>query len=175
MRIPEFVQNLIICKISGERTRLAGETVPESVFKSDNNPNDGGSPHNVIDLNFLTSSKTSADQYGKTWFRFQLDQIHCVKHVLSFKDDGTVRRWWICTATGCSICDGERCSIFALMVYIENTEEYFSPPAFPDCKYGDTVKVERNALDGSRFTGYEFAIFVKGEARDGVFDFCYYC
>ena len=142
------------------------------MLKSDNNPDDGGSPQNAVDLNFLTYSKTSADLAGKTWFRFQLDQIHCVKQVVSFKEDSTVRRKWTCTGTECNNnCEGDRCSIFALTVYVQTAVELEDFPAFPDCKYGDTVQVARTAENGNRFTGYEFAIIVQGEDRKRVVNF----
>ena len=139
-----------------------------SAVKSDNDPDDEGSPNNVIDLDFTTFSKTAAGTDGKTWFRFKLDRTQCVKKVWSFQHNGEYRRYWTCASTGCTACEGDRCNIFALAVYIESAggEEDF--PTLPDCRYGDTVQVERTSDDGNKLTEYELAIIVKGETKTRV-------
>ena len=70
---------------------------------------------------------------------------------------GTPYLTWTCTNTDCNKCVGDDCSYYTLTVSTEGTVSDLSPVA--DCKYGDTVKLER--ANGQGFAMYEIAIVGK--------------
>ena len=65
--------------------------------------------------------------------------------------DGNPHLNWTCTEIDCSNCDGNYCNLYTLTVSTEGAVSDLSP--VPDCKYGDTVKLEKS--DGSVFVVYE--------------------
>ena len=83
--------------------------------------------------------------------------MYCVQQVIWYNIDGTPHRTWTCTDTDCNNCEGDYCNYFTLTVSTEGAVSDLSPVS--DCKYGDTVKLER--IDGSRFGLYEIAIVGK--------------
>ena len=83
--------------------------------------------------------------------------MFCVKQLIWYRNDGTPVFTWTCTETDCSNCVGEYCSIFTLTVSTEEDVSDLSPVS--DCKYGDTVKLER--VDGNGFYVREIAIVGK--------------
>ena len=77
----------------------------------------------------------------------------CIEQVKEHYGDGTPKRTHTCTS---SVSDCSGVSDFFLTVTIENTELPGDLPLIADCKYGDTVKLERRG--GDVFTVAEMAI-----------------
>ena len=69
--------------------------------------------------------------------------------------DGTPHLTWTCTDTDCSKCEGDYCSDFTLTVSTEGAVSDLSPVS--NCKYGDTVKLER-VVGSDQFSVFEIAI-----------------
>ena len=84
--------------------------------------------------------------------------MYCVEQVILYLSDGTPFLTWICTDTDCSYCVGSWCSYYTLTVSTEEDVSDLSPVS--DCKYGDTVKLEKVRGD-SYFSVYEIAIVGK--------------
>ena len=80
--------------------------------------------------------------------------MDCVRQVIWYKDDGTPSKTWNCTNTGCVA--GSSGSM-TLTVFTKEDVSDLSPVS--DCKYGDTVKLEK--LSGYAFAVYEMAILGK--------------
>ena len=98
----------------------------------------------AIDGDMATMSKVYP---GSGWLQIKLDQVHCVKHVISYSSNGRRNLPWTCTQTNCSICEGDLCGrLNVTVINMEAKSETF----LPDCKYGDTVKLEAtdNLEDG---------------------------
>ena len=79
--------------------------------------------------------------------------------MIRYRSDGTPFLTWTCTDTDCSKCVGSDCSYYTLTVSTEGAVSDLSPVS--DCKYGDTVKLER-VSGGDRFNVWE--IVVVGES-----------
>ena len=82
---------------------------------------------------------------GTTWLKVILDKTHCVEEVIWYYDSGTPVNTWTCSDSDCSICVGYHCADFPLSVRIEGAGTDLS--SVLNCRYGDTVKLERK--DGS--------------------------
>ena len=152
-----------IHSIPATRERLPGEITPESATQSctyDGNEDQYAAEH-AIDLDLGTYSMTCARPDGTTWFQLKLDQVHCVEQVREYNTDGSARRTWTCSNSDCSHCEGSACNkYYSITVSSEETE---LPPVL-DCKYGDTVKLERT--DKSYDTLWVFEISVTGDKGD---------
>ena len=113
----------------------------------------------AIDLDLETESRTTADSEGVVWFKLTLDQVNCVQQVIQLSSDGGYARTWTCSDADCSICDYSKCSKVTVTVSTEG--------AYPDilastsdCKYGDTLKLERGD-DRTELGLWEIAVISK--------------
>ena len=109
----------------------------------------------AIDLKLGTRSWTVPASDGTTWLKLTLDKVYCIEQVIRYRNDGTSHLTWTCTDTDCSNCEGDKCDEFTQTVSTEGTVSDLSPVS--DCKYGDTVKLERVG-GGDRFSVFEIAI-----------------
>ena len=110
-----------------------------------------GEAGNAIDLDPDTRSHTGAGSDGTVWFKLTLDKVFCVQQMIWYSRDGisTPYMTWTCTDTDCSHCVcgsncvgySDYCSYYTLTVSTEGAVSDLSPVS--DCKYGDTVKLER--------------------------------
>ena len=139
--------------------REAGEIIPVTAEHSATKNNDEASYAAVraIDLDLRTRSRTVPGSDGTIWLKLTLDKVYCVQQVMRYIDDGTPLLTWTCTDTDCSKCVGAMCSDFTLTVSTEGAVSDLSPVS--DCKYGDTVKLEK--VDGDGLRVYEIAIVGK--------------
>ena len=100
----------------------------------------------AIDLDYETRSFTVPGTDGKSWLKITLDKTHCVKTVIWFMEDRNAHLTWTCTENDCSNCEGDYCSYYTLTVSTEGAVSDLSPVS--DCKYGDTVKLEKVIDEG---------------------------
>ena len=113
----------------------------------------------AIDLDLETQSMTTADSDGVVWFKLTLDQVHCVQQVIQFSGDGSYARTWTCSDADCSICDFGGCSKVTVTVSTEGAYPDILAPTL-DCKYGDTLKLERGD-DKTELGLWEIAVISK--------------
>ena len=145
------------------RERLPGEIIPVSTEHS-NTADDNTMKYAAvrsIDLDLQTWSWTSSGAEG-TWLRVNLNEVHCVQRV-----QWHPYRTWSCTDSACSGCEGDRyCDSYSLSVNISDRTaiNYILHP-ISDCKYGDTVKLQRNEADSSIFFVFEIIIIGKEGER----------
>ena len=143
--------------ISATRERVADEIIPVSVehsaTKYDNEASNGAG--NAIDLDLGTRSYTVPRSEGNAWLRVTLDKVYCVQQVI--RHYGTQFNTLTCTDSDCSKCEGDWCNKLILTVSTEGAISDLAPVS--DCKYGDTVKLER--IDRSSFKVYEIVIIGK--------------
>ncbi|XP_063693694.1 uncharacterized protein LOC134825448 [Bolinopsis microptera] len=149
--VDNMVFDISVTEKKGMRPILVDEVFPvraeQSRTKDDNKKKNGA--HLAIDLNLLTRSVTYPGAGGSIWFKVTLDQVSCVDQIVSyFRNDGRPSLTWTCSKAGCS-CNGRHCNKYSLTVYREGAVD--SIPSVPDCKYGDTVKIERTDNTGSSF------------------------
>ena len=139
--------------------READEIIPVSAEQSATLDNDEAKygAGRAIDLYLGTRSKPVPASDGTTWLKVTLDRVYCIEQVIWYRNDGTPFLTWTCTDTDCSNCVGGACNYYTLTVSTEGAVSDLSPVS--DCKYGDTVKLER--VDGSSFNVYEIAIVGK--------------
>ena len=148
------------------RERLPGEITPVSAEQSHthNDNEEHYAASHAIDLDLDTESFTATGSDSTVWLKVKLDNRNCIHQVIWYNQDGNLYRDWTCSSTDCSTCRGKYCSIFALTVSSERTSSD-GQPTVSDCKYGDTVKIERTDW-GARFWVYELAVHGKqGEIR----------
>ena len=69
--------------------------------------------------------------------------MYCVEKVILLGSIGSIDRIWECTKDDCSNCEGLRCDKYTLTVSTEGEVSDLSPVS--DCRYGDTVILERGA------------------------------
>ena len=152
--IPNYVN------ISATRERTTGEITPVSAEHSATKSNDEVqfAAGNAIDLVYDTRSWTVAGAKGTVWLKITLDKVYCLQEVIWFENSETPFLTWTCTENHCSNCAGASCSDFALTVSTEGSVSDLSP--ISDCRYGDTVKVQRVGST-SGFGLNEFAAFKK--------------
>ena len=140
------------------REKVPGEITPVKLFHSatlDNNEANNAAKR-AVDMNFLTQSYTGNGP-GGNWFRFILDQIHCVQKVLKYENTGVPHQTWTCSESGCS-CEGDNyCKIYTLTVSTEGASSNLSPVS--DCKYGNTLEYKRTS--GHNFDINEMVIIGK--------------
>ena len=81
--------------------------------------------------------------------------------VIWFYGNGDPIITWTCTEKDCSDCntDYSNCKHYTLTVSIEEAVSDLSPVL--NCRYGDTVKLERKDPDGSSLEVIEIAVFGK--------------
>ena len=143
--------------ITATRVREDGEIIPVSVEQSatkDNNEASYGAGR-AIDLDLGTRSRTEPGSDGTIWLKLTLDKVYCVQQVIRYRSDGTPLLTWTCTDTDCYNCVGDYCNDYTLTVSTKEDVSDLSPVS--NCKYGDTVKLER--VSGSdQFSAFEIAI-----------------
>ena len=136
--------------------RDAGEITPvraeQSATYSNNEALHGAG--RAIDLNLDTYNHAVAGSDGTFWLKLTLDKVYCVEQAIWFLSDGIPFQTWTCTDSDCSNCVGDYCSSYTLTVSAEGAVSDLSPVS--DCKYGDTVKLEK--VSGDSFGVYEIAI-----------------
>ena len=89
---------------------------------------------------------------GKSWLKITLDKVYCVKEVMTFNETGSPSIKWTCSKADCNNCTiSSFCSSYTLTVTGAGAAQGKS-----DCKYGDTVELEKNS--GSTIYVYEVAI-----------------
>ena len=154
-----------MCVISATRQRLSDEIIPASAEHSRtyrDNEEVYAAAH-AIDLDPDTSAYTQQNSDGEAWLKVNLAELNCIHQVIWYNSDSSPYLTWTCTSTDCSSCEGNICSNFLLTTSGEITSSE-DLPLIPDCKYGDTVKIDR--VSGSSFYVYEIAITGKqGEIR----------
>ena len=132
-------------KFSAARKRVAGEIVPTGAENSktpEQTDENNYKAANAIDLDLNTKSWPFPKVPGGTvWLKITLGHIHCVQKVMRYKSNGTVYQNWTCTENDCSTCTGSYCHFFDVRVSAEG--EGLDVPPFSDCRYGDTVKLEK--------------------------------
>ena len=143
------------------RDREAGEITPvraeQSSTRDEDEENYGA--ERAIDMNYLTQPSIVADTDGRAWIKITLDKTSCVKHVMWYSSGGSVASNWTCTQVDdCGNCEGSFCDLFNVTTSIEGAESDLS--SVLNCKYGDTVKLER-ITSGSGFGPSEIAIIGK--------------
>ena len=154
-----------MCVISATRERLPNEIIPDSAENSytyQDNEKTYAAAH-AIDLAWNTRSATSAGSDGKIWLKVNLGKLISIHQVIRYRTDVNPYNAWTCTSSGCSYCEGSSCSKYLLTTSSEGTSSD-DLPLIADCKYGDTVKLER--LKSGWFDVHEIAIIGKqGEIR----------
>ena len=140
------------------RERQPGEITPVSAEQSqtyDDNEKCCAASH-AIDLDLNTWSYTT---YGSSWLKVKLEKTFCILQVVSYYQDGNPLDTWTCSSTKCSACEGDYgCYLYSLTVSSERTSSD-GRPLVSDCKYGDTVMIERT--DGGAFSAAELAVIGK--------------
>ena len=109
----------------------------------------------AIDLEMGPYSWTAKNQNDEVWLKVKLGEINCIQLVIWYGYYGNHERNWTCTSSDCSTCEGEFCSNYLLTVSSERKSSDDLPP-IADCKYGDTVKLEKYTLTG--FSVREIAV-----------------
>ena len=141
------------------RERVAGEITPVSAEHSATHNNDEVQygAGNAIDLVLDSRSWTVAGTDGTVWLKITLDKVYCVEKVITYILTGAPSGTWTCTKDDCSNCEGNWCSLYTMTVSTEGAVSDLSPVS--DCKYGDTVKVQRTG--GSTIGMFEIAVIRK--------------
>ena len=139
------------------RERLPMEIIPVSAEQSRTNEDneDEYAASHAIDLDLDTRSRTRPDTDGAIWLKVKLANVNCIYQVLRYNENGNLYRNWTCSSTDCSTCEGSNCDLFALTVSIERGSSD-GLPTMSDCKYGDTVTIQRT--DNKTFSVYEVAV-----------------
>ena len=153
-----------MCLISATRQRLSDEITPVSVEHSGTKDDDEEccAAAHATDLELRTRSFTIPGSDGNAWLKVNLAKLNCIHQVIRYYK-GNPYYTWTCTSTDCSSCKGNYCSDYLLTVSAERTSSD-DLPIIPDCRYGDTVKLE--LVSGGIFSVYEIAITGKqGEIR----------
>ena len=148
-----------------KRQRENGEVVPSGVQHSRTFQGDEQwfAAANAVDLVWDTRSRTeSASDKTRAWLEVTLPDLHCVQSVVEFNSKGSRERTWTCCSTNCNRCVGELCDTYPLTVSTDTSTS--SLPLLPDCRWGDTVRVQRAELGSLSI--YELAVIGKsGEIR----------
>ena len=154
-----------LCEISASRERLPDEIIPVNAEQSrtaNDNEKDFAAAR-AIDGDLDTRSNTSRGSDGKVWLKLNLAKLNCIQQVIRYRPSGDRRLTWTCTNSNCSTCKGDKCSQLLLTTSIERTSSD-DLPLIADCKYGDTINLER--VKGDNLGVYEIAITGKrGEIR----------
>ena len=120
----------------------------------------------AFDLDFSTRVVSGQASDGGVWIAATLDHIYCVDYVLKYKANGTVQFRWECSGDDCADCtfvgNPNRivtCKVIRLLVQASHL-----PPELPrqaNCKYGDSVKIERFSGDPDTIIVTEIAVFTR--------------
>ena len=161
LMIYQLILSLSLSHCGKMRERLAGEVIPVS---AEHTGNKASSENNIaayaIDLDLDTKSVATSSA-GLKWLKIQLDRIYCIDKVVRFQQGGSAGTTWTCSETDCSSCEGKSCeSNMKLTTFFEG-EEPAGLSHDPDCKHGDTVKLEKS--DGGQITTWEIGVFERTE------------
>ena len=107
----------------------------QSSTKDDDNEQHGAAL--AIDMNMDTQSDTGVVY---SWLKLNLGREHCVEKVIVHLKN---QRNWTCTKQDCSSCTGSGpyCDFYVVTVGFEEGESTLTPVS--DCKYGDSVRIEK--------------------------------
>ena len=141
--------------------REAGEIIPVSAKHSRALHNDEATyrAKHAIDLDLDTNSYTKAGSDGTCWLKLILDKVYCVQHLKLYWPSGDPVFTLTCTYSDCNKCEGSYCDLYTLTVSTEEDVSDLSPES--DCKYGDTVKLDRVSIISGGFGVNELAILGK--------------
>jgi len=156
-----LIQILFSLTNCATRTKQPREIVPVRVEQSSTESSPEGKilgADKAIDLDHQTYAQTDRNLYlSPQWFRAILDRVYCVENVYLWSGNGVFR--WACTNKDCSsaTCLSSWCSKYSPLTLTISTERATSQnfPTFPDCKYGDTVKI---ATPWGEIQAREFAV-----------------
>ncbi|XP_063677837.1 uncharacterized protein LOC134813874 [Bolinopsis microptera] len=97
----------------------------------------------AVDSDMVTKSWTLPGSDGEAWLKFKLEQVHCVRQIVRYWKTGGVANTWTCTDSSCT-CEGnaESCGFFTLVISVEGEVPGYLPPS-EECKYGDSVMIQR--------------------------------
>ena len=112
----------------------------------------------AIDLDPSTHSHSAAGSDGTVWLKVTLDKMDCVQQVVWYPKSGNPYQTWTCTKDDCN-CVGIYCEKYTLTVSTEGALSDLSPVS--DCKYGDTVKLEKVSGIRKEFAVYELVMIGK--------------
>ena len=149
------------------REKFPNEMTPISAENSrtaDDNEEEHAADH-AIDLDLDTRSSTVANSGSKIWLKVELANTACIHQVVWYRSTGIPHLTWTCSSTDCSTCMGTptHCPKYSLTVSIKSSSSD-DLPSQPDCKYGDTVMLEKT--DGDKFGVSELVLIGKqGEMR----------
>ena len=149
------------CYFSSHQRETPGEITPVSVEHSHTatDKEERYAASHAIDLDLDTMSRTAPGSDGTVWFKVKLDNTNCIHQVVWYINSGNPYLTWTCSSTDCSTCESKYCSIYSLTVSSERTSSD-GLPTVADCKYGDTVTIQRT--DGvGYFSVYEVAVHGK--------------
>ena len=119
-------------------------------------------------MDFSLRSVTTRGSDKALWLKLTLDQIRCVKEVLRYFRGGSLSQTWTCSENDCNNCQSVNsdCKYYNLTVSTEEAGAASDLPSFPDCKYGDVVKLER--IRGDPMYVAEIAVIEKqGKSNSG--------
>ena len=146
---------VIVETISAVRKRVVGEIIPTGAENSqtpEQTDENNYRAANAFDLDLNAKSWSLPEvPAGTPWLKIFLDQIHCVQKVIRYRSGGITYQTWYCTEDDCSNCVGEVCDQYKLRVSEEREELDLLP--ISDCKYGDTIKLEK--VGGSQSDGFK--------------------
>ena len=111
----------------------------------------GDDPSSVIDRNYNTNVDTEPGSDGRSWLKIGLGKVYCVHRIIWYRQNNELHLGWTCTQNECPCTDGGFCDRFTLTVSSVGT----MPGGLlngSNCKYGDTVMLEKT-------TGDEFGIY----------------
>ena len=133
------------------RERIEDEIIPigaENSRTKDDNEEDYAANH-ALDLNLDTKSFATQGPDGTTWIKVKLDKVTCIHQVRRFSKSGGKECTWTCTGEDCLDHEGpSHCEEYLLTTSIERTSLDDLPPIESSCRYGDTVKLQRNRVPG---------------------------
>ena len=138
------------------RIRHPGEIVPANVEKSDTTETGVGDGSSAVDLDFHTSAYARRTNVSKSWLKLTFDKLYCISLVNRFNDDATVRQSYTCRNAACN-CAGDQCRFMKELSVESNSKNKYSVRHKPDCKYGNSVKMQVNSEVS--FPIYEVAVF----------------
>ena len=140
---------------------MSDEVIPDSVTHSKNSPQDLP-PNLAIDLDLETWCSTAKNANDESWFKISFEQEQCIKQVKRFRGIGDIYIWEYLYYLSMFLCIPPNevdivCGEYTLTVSTEGASG--GQPPSPDCKYADTVILERR--DSGSITIKEISIIAK--------------
>ena len=141
------------------RERFPGEVIPAGAELSA--IENGKTADRAIDLDLSTNSVSTSSTDGTTWIKVKLEKAHCIRGVIEYNPDRTAQYTWTWSGTKFS-CVGHRCDLYHDLI-VEVGGKNINFPDMPDCKFGNSVKLEMMANDYFKaISVYEIAVFAAG-------------